>query len=91
MAGPPGRRESVSRSEFDELSTTLVFLAWCSAGVLTLAGAAYGFLLHDALTGWLLAGLGVLCALFALLSPVPTGAHEHGNGNGKTKESEEEG
>lgn len=79
----------MSRSEFDDLSTTLVTLAWCSAGALTLAGAAYGFLLHDALTGWLLAGLGMLCALFALLSPVPTGAHEPGNGNGE--ESEEEG
>jgi len=32
----------------------------------------------------------VLCALFALLSPDHTGAHEHGNSNGKTKESEEE-
>lgn len=80
----------MSRSEIDELSTTLVVFSWGAASALLLAGAAYGFLLHDALTGWLLAGLGVLCALFALLSPVPTGAHEHGNGNGKTKESEEE-
>lgn len=80
----------MSMPEFDELSTTLVTLAWCAASALILAGAAYGFLLREALTGWLLAGLGVLCALFALLSPVPTGAHEHGNGNGKTKENEEE-